>query len=174
MQHQQKVSCNGVANSALGRAKDRRILGNSPAKQHHLLKTYRLKAGKTTLASAVACHQARSKPQLQWKEAAATASALGPVLLVEYFIQDLWLLSHVPGIKTLTVPNIQTPAFALLLPGRMLGCQGEQGQPRGCCLRQVLPSLGQTCILGGFAVTQGHWQPGPGCGPSSFPPPNHF
>lgn len=174
MQHQRKVSCSGVANSVLSRAKDRRISGNSAAKQHHLLKTYRLQDGKTTLAIAIVCHQSWSKPWLQRKEAAATTSVLGPVLLMEYFVQDLQLLSHIPGIKTLTVPKTQTPAFVLLLPGRILGCQGEQGLPRGCCLWQVLPSQGQTLTLKGFAMTWGHLQPGPGCGPSSFPPPNHF
>lgn len=69
-------------------------------------------SGKMTLASDIAC--------LQQKEAAAIADVPGPVLK-EYFLQDQQL-SHVPRIKTLTAPKIQTPAFALLLTGRMRGC----------------------------------------------------
>lgn len=123
VQHQQKISCSGIANSVLSKAKDQRILGDSAAKQHHLLKTYRLQGGKMTLASDTAC--------LQQKEAAAIANVLGAVLK-EYFLQNQQLLSHVPRIKTLTVPKIQTPAFALLLTGRMRGCQKSRSfLPRG-------------------------------------------
>lgn len=85
-----------------------------------------------TLASAIACHQFWSKPQLQQKEVAITVLVLGTVHPVECFVQDLQLMSRISATKALTVPISTNPNIciaALRMDARMLGQAGASSRP---------------------------------------------